>query len=166
MTVRKLRIFCWSIAAACGFAGAVVVGLIVLRPVEKPHEHDSDRAPSRSKAPKHPNQALTMADFDPLMAGRLRPAPPPAPPPPPVVPVVEHTPVPPPAPQTSPVQLLGTVVEAGNSYAIFQTADGIEIKKAGDTVSGAKVEEISDGIAVLKRGEETTRLQVPPPVGG
>jgi hypothetical protein len=165
MTVRKFRIFCWSIAAACSFAGVVVLGLALLAPVHKPPGEDSDRAPAKSKSPKHPNQALTMADFDPLMTGRLRPAPPPPPPAPPVVPVVEHTPVPPPA-ATPAVQLLGTVVEAGNSYAIFQTADGIEVKKAGDTVGGAKVEEISDGIAVLKRGEETTRLQVPVPAGG
>jgi hypothetical protein len=164
MTVRKLRIFCWSIAAACGFAGAVVLALAVLAPVDHSHGSDSEGAPAK-KSVKHPNQALTMTDFDPLMSGRMRPAPPPPPPPPPVVPVVEHAVVPP-RPAMPAVQLLGTVVEAGNSYAIFQTADGVEVKKRGETVGGAKIEEISDGIAVLKRGEETTRLQVPPPVGG
>jgi hypothetical protein len=165
MTVRKLRIFCWTIAAACGFAGAVVLALTLLAPIDHANGREFDSAPAMSKSVKHPNQALTMADFDPLMTGRLRPAPPPAPPPPPVVPVVEHAVVPPP-PATPAVQLLGTVVEAGNSYAIFQTADGVEVKKRGDIVGGAKIEDISDGIAVLKRGEETTRLQVPPPAGG
>jgi hypothetical protein len=166
MTVRKMRIVCWLLAAVCTVAAVAVVVLVVLWPASPATGGEADDSPVKKKAPPKTTPTLTMAEFEPLLSGRLRPAPP-APPPQPepvaVAPIVESAPVPPPAPQGPPVNLVGTVLEAGHNYAMFETETGLQIRKVGESVGGATVEQITDGVAVLKRDGQATTLQVPRP---
>src|SRR5688572_14942006 len=128
MTVRKMRIVCWLLAVVCTAGAVAVIALAVLWPVEQPRGQGAGDSPVKKKPVPRTTPVLTMAEFEPLMTGRLRPAPPQAPPPPPqpVASIVETAPVPPPAPQAVGVQLLGTVVEGGNNYGMFQTDTGVE----------------------------------------
>lgn len=166
MTVRKVRIICWLLAAVCTVAAVVVVALMVLRPIDPGTGGGAGDSPVKKKPSAKPAPVLTMAEFEPLLTGRLRPAPPPPPPQPEPVamaPIVESTPVPPPTPQAPPINLVGTVIEAGRNYAMFETETGVQICKVGETVAGAVVEQISDGSAVLKRDGQTMTLHVPRP---
>src|SRR5690242_19333944 len=110
MNVRRVRILSWLIAAACGLAGALLLALAILVPLEHPSTDGVNPSPTRTRTAQVGGPQLTMAQFDPLMAGRLRPPPPPPPAPAPA-PIVEAAPVAaPPAPAAPGVQLLGTVV--------------------------------------------------------
>ncbi|MDB5325531.1 MAG: hypothetical protein JWM57_1100 [Phycisphaerales bacterium] len=168
MASLKLRLFCWTIAVACAAMAVVALAFGLLWPLDQSGNEGPNPAESQVKNASLASSALTMAQFEPLIA-RLRAAPllPQA-----TTPSTETVAVVTAgSSQTSvqqqvDIQLLGTVVEAGNSYAIFETSVGVEVKKAGEIIGTSRIEHIDDGVAVLTRDGQTVTLRVPPPAGG
>jgi len=164
MTLRTVKLICWAAASLCLALAAATIACAVLVPLNVPVTPDAEAQPTKSHAGSG-TPVMTMAAFEPLLTGRLCPylPPPPPPPPPPrprAVPVARE-----PAASLN-VQLLGTVVEGTDSYAIFQTETGIQVKKRGGCVGGVEIVGISDG-AVSIKGEDGNplMLRVPRPAG-
>lgn len=56
-----------------------------------------------------------------------------------------------------PAKLSGTIIEPGNSQAMFITATGVEFKSVGDTIADAQVVEITaNSVTVLYQGDRLT----------
>jgi len=167
MTARRLNLWCWTAAAAFAAGAVAAVAAAVWLPYNLRPAAPGGVAAVIPTAPPALTADLTMADFEPYLAGGLgRPdtAPPAVLAPEPVV----EAPAAPAAPQDGAgLQLLGTITESDNSFAAFQTAEGVEIKRVGETVAGARVVEISAGVAVMRQPDgQSLTLRVPPPPQG
>jgi hypothetical protein len=163
MTIRRIQTCCRAVAAALAGGSALVIGAALLLPYDGA-SREPVRAASRSVTAPPAMRPVTMKDFEPFVGTALRP-PLPAPPPPPPPPVM-RTPQPPVVPIVQPgaqLHLLGTVTEPNNSYAIFQTPGGTELKHQGETIDGARVVHIAEGVVVVRFGKESVTYLVPRP---
>jgi hypothetical protein len=162
-SVRRLNLWCKATAGVLAVGAAGVVAAALWLPFHIPLA--SARASTLRLQPARVDAVagLTMEDFEPLLTGCLGwpEKPPPAPP----APVIE-APAPQPIEQPPALQLLGTITATADlGYAVFQTAQGVELKRAGETVAdGRVVVEVTEGAAVVREGEgEAQTLRVPPP---
>jgi len=70
-------------------------------------------------------------------------------------------PEPPPDPKLA-LQLIGTAVEAGRQFGVFQLSAGRTVVKAvGSTVEGCEIVAIERGLARVRQGERIYELKVP-----
>jgi hypothetical protein len=163
MTVRRVNILCWSTAIVLSVGAGVAILMAILTTYDADAEGRSTAAaPAGHAVAAAAAPRLTMADFEPLLKGAFGGSPPAAAPA--TQPVAEAATPPPTSPPPPALQLLGTITEAGNDYAVFQTADGIQMKRVGETVGAARVTLISkDAVEVREGDAKPTTLQIPTP---
>lgn len=169
MNVRQIRSGAWTAAAMLVAGAMALVAGALLLPYDVGSASLDTAQTTLAPAPSRPQARVTIDDFEPHLANALRLAS--------AVPAeapdatVETAPPPPPPPVAMPqIQLLATARERESDFAIFKMPDGkIQAKRVGDTIDGAEIIEIRDGIAVMKplgsdeRATATTlRVQLPP----
>ena len=161
MNIRKVRTLLWTFTAVLTLGAAATIPLMIWLPLEAPSVASANDSPAQSRTVTPPPSSLTMADFEPYVTGRLRPAPPAPAPPITPVPIVQSTPAP--VAMTPGYVLVGTVTHADEKYALFQTSQGIEVKHQGDHVGDAEVVSVKDGLVELQQNRTRSMMNVPAP---
>jgi hypothetical protein len=160
MTIQQVKRLCWTATALMGGGSiAVLAAAVWLRYDAGGPARDGTQAAVHASAARSTPRP-TQADYEPYLDTTLRrPLPKAAPPPPPAPVQPQAAPVP--AVDTS-LTLVGTVIEASNSCALFQTTDGVELKRVGETIAGSTVTDITEGVVSVRRvGGEQATVRVP-----
>jgi len=165
MNIRRISFWCWTASALLIAAALASLALAFCLPYDSVPESHQGTPTITAPPPTHKVAMLTMENFEPFLGKSLRR--PTATSQPATMATVDDRPTPSEPPHyTGGLQLIGTVTEDHNNYAVFETSDGVEVKHAGESVSGAQVISIAEGIVVMRNpnGQSQT-LRVPAPPG-
>lgn len=158
MNIRQTRLILWWIAALLAMAGIASVAASLLLPYDLSSGPLPPPAPA-TRASRADDALPPLSAFAPLWRLDLR-----RPLADVATPHADPTTVPAAEDPGLPIRLIGTVVEEGNSYAIFISADGrLQILKAGEQVDGIEVLEIAANAVKVRRDGQTLTLSRPKP---